>query len=239
MMEEALNSSSITAEHRALMDVVFQAIRSINSELKEAFGGLLTGFEKLKSSDEELDLVNNRFDEAQGLTLSKDCLTMTTAVAADVVNLKAELEKAKQEAVERKAATERAAAELSIVKTVSDKHEARVAEVQQELKDAITKCEDLEQKNKGEAAELSKVNKEIHEARSEMQGAREELRQVKLIADGKPYLLQSVFGGHRFALLTQVWHSSGTFADLLRSAADATRHFASREGNAEHKLLWA
>ena len=55
----------------------------------------------------------------------------------------------------------RATAELSTVKTVSDKHEARVAEVQKELKDAVTKCENLEQKNKGQATKLSKIKQEI------------------------------------------------------------------------------
>ena len=56
----------------------------------------------------------------------------------EVEGLRAELKKAKEAAVER------AAAELKSAKTVSEKHEARVAEVQQELKDAVTKCEDLE-----------------------------------------------------------------------------------------------
>ena len=45
VMEEALNSSSIIAEHRALMGVVLQNIWSINSRLKQAFDGLLIGFE--------------------------------------------------------------------------------------------------------------------------------------------------------------------------------------------------
>jgi hypothetical protein len=45
--------------------------------------------------------------------------------------------------------------ELAAVTIMSQKHEAWVSEVQQELKDAITKCEALEQKNKDQAAELS------------------------------------------------------------------------------------
>jgi hypothetical protein len=45
VMEEALNRSSIVAEHRALMGVVLQSIWSVNGGLKEAFGGLLMGFE--------------------------------------------------------------------------------------------------------------------------------------------------------------------------------------------------
>ena len=123
------------------------------------------------------------------------------------------------------------------MKTDSEKHEARVAEAQQELKDAITKCEDLEQKNKDQSSELSKVNQEFQEARMEVRGAREELRQVKQIVDGKPYLLQSVFGGQKFALHTRVWHSSGMFAELSRSEADAARHYATQEGDIEDKLF--
>ena len=93
---------------------------------------------------------------------------MNVAITAEVKNLKAEPKKAKQDAAERKAVAERAAVELSTVKTVSDKHEARVAEVQQELKDAITKCEDPEQKNKGQATELSSMKLELTEARTEL-----------------------------------------------------------------------
>ena len=59
------------------------------------------------------------------------------------------------------------AAEIALVKTEREKHEARVAEVQQELKDAITKCEDLERKSKDHATELANIKTEIQEARSE------------------------------------------------------------------------
>ena len=104
---------------------------------------------KLKNSNEELDLLNKRFDEAQGKS-ELDCLNLgfphqmrysgvipkrgvliiTSVVAAEVENLKAELKMAKQEAAKQKAVAEPAAAELSMVKTISDKHEAWVAEVQ-------------------------------------------------------------------------------------------------------------
>ena len=132
--------------------------------------------------------------------------------------------------MEQKAAAKKAAAELAMVKTVSQKHEARVSEVQQELKDAVTKCEVLEQKNKDQAAELTSLGLAAKEARTEARGYQEELRQVKLIVDGKPHLLQSVFGGNRFALLTRVWRAPGAFADLPRSASDVARYFASQEG---------
>jgi hypothetical protein len=42
-----------------------------------------------------------------------------------------------------------------MVKSARDKHEARVLEVQQELGDAITKCDALEQTVKEQAAELT------------------------------------------------------------------------------------
>ena len=125
------------------------------------------------------------------------------------------------------------------MKNDNEKHEARVVEVQQELKDAITKCEGLEKKNKEHATELAKMNTGAQEARTGARGAREELRQVKQIANGEQYLLQSVFGGQRFALLTRVWRSAGAFTELLRSVADASRHYAAREGDSELRLFWA
>nr|XP_020170137.1 chromodomain-helicase-DNA-binding protein 1-like [Aegilops tauschii subsp. strangulata] len=77
-------------------------------------------------SHEELKLVNKRLDEAQ-------------AGAPEVENLRAELRKVKAGAVKQKVAGERTTIELTLVKNDSEKQEARVAEVQHELKDAITK----------------------------------------------------------------------------------------------------
>ena len=48
-----------------------------------------------------------------------------------------------------------AATKLATVKTVSQQHEARVAEVHQELKDTVMKCEALEQKSKDQGTELT------------------------------------------------------------------------------------
>jgi hypothetical protein len=44
-MGEALSSASISSEHRILMDAVLRSIQSVDSGLKEAFNGLLTGFQ--------------------------------------------------------------------------------------------------------------------------------------------------------------------------------------------------
>ena len=46
-----------------------------------------------------------------------------------------------------KAAADKAAKELELKRTAREQHEARVGEVEQELKDTIAKCESLEQKS--------------------------------------------------------------------------------------------
>ena len=96
-----------------------------------------------------------------------------------------------------------------------------MAEVEQELKDAISKCETLEKKTSAQSSNLDKALLDSKEARSESRGAHEEIQQARQIAAGKAFLLQSIFGGQRYALLTRVWSSPGAFADLLRSVVDA------------------
>ncbi|KAE8810599.1 hypothetical protein D1007_12820 [Hordeum vulgare] len=105
MMEEGLNDSSIPKEQHTLMSAVLKSIRSIDNGLKEAFDGLLIGFKqynsvelaevnrKFKNFEEELDLLNKWFADAQ-------------AVSAEVEKLKGEMNKESQEATEQKAAAE-------------------------------------------------------------------------------------------------------------------------------------
>ena len=44
-MGEALSSAILSEEHRTLMGTVLQSIQSVDTGLKAAFGGLLTGFQ--------------------------------------------------------------------------------------------------------------------------------------------------------------------------------------------------
>ncbi|KAI5021629.1 hypothetical protein ZWY2020_058359 [Hordeum vulgare] len=97
----------------------------------------------------------------------------------------------------------------------------------------------MEQKSKEQAAELSKISSELKSERVERRFLEEEMRQAKKIADGKPYLLQCVFGGNRFAFLTRLWHSPCAFMDLPRSAADTTKHHAAQDGDVERRLFGA
>ena len=66
-----------------------------------------------------------------------------------------------------RAAADKAAKELEVEQTAHREHEAQVGEVKQELKDAITKCESLEQKTLDQASELAKALQDIKEARVE------------------------------------------------------------------------
>ena len=94
---------------------------------------------------------------------------MLIADASEVETLKSALAEAKKEAEEERAARL--------------KHESRVEEVQQELKDAISKCESLERKISDQNSELAKARQSAQEARVEAQGALQE------IAAGKAFIM--------------------------------------------------
>ena len=56
-------------------------------------------------------------------------------------------------------------------KAAHEKHEARLDEVQQELQDAVKKCESLERDVSARETELAKARQSAEEARVEAQGA--------------------------------------------------------------------
>lgn len=124
------------------------------------------------------------------------------------------MEKAKREAATSKVAAEQAAAELDGLKVVSSKPEARVTEIQQELEEAISKCEALEQKAKEHVVDHTKLSAKFQSERVERRFYEDEVRQVKLMATGEQYLLQCAFGGNRYAFLTRIWRSARAFTNL-------------------------
>ena len=71
---------------------------------------------------------------------------MSIVGGAEVKTLKGALAQAKKEAKANRAAADKAAAELKTEQAARCQHQVRVAKVKQELKDAISKCETLEQK---------------------------------------------------------------------------------------------
>ena len=77
--------------------------------------------------------------------------------AANVETLKGALAQAQQEAKANKAAADKMAVELEAEQTTRRQHEARVAKVEQDLKDTIDKCETMEQKTSDQASKLARA----------------------------------------------------------------------------------
>ena len=146
---------------------------------------------------------------------------MIVGNATEVEALKSALAEAKEEVRVSKAATEKAATDVEAEKAARLQYEARVTEVEQALQDAAHKCESLEESNKVQAAGLTKALQAAKEARFESRAAREEIKQAEQIAAGKPFLLQSIFGGRRYVLLNRLWSVPDAFVDLPRSAVVA------------------
>ena len=94
-------------------------------------------------------------------------MTLLIVGAAEVESLKSMLAQAKKEAEVSRAAADKAAKVLEVEQTTRRRHEARVGEVEHELKDAIAKCESLEQKSSDQASELTKALESVKEARVE------------------------------------------------------------------------
>ena len=106
-----------------------------------------------------------------------------------------------------------------------EKHEARVGEVQQELQDAVKKCESLERNIADQETKLAKARQSAQDARVEAQGTLQEIEEARKITAGKAFIMQSKYVKKRFLLLTRIWSSPGAFADLPHSVADAAKFF--------------
>lgn len=120
---------------------------------------------------------------------SFDFMIMIIVGAAEVESLKSALAQAQKEEGANRAATDKAVKELEAEQTACRQHEARVAKVEQELKDAITKCQSLEKKTSDQASELAKALQDVKQARVESQSARQEIQQARQISAGKAFLL--------------------------------------------------
>ena len=55
--------------------------------------------------------------------------------------------------------------------------------------------------------------------------------------DGKPYLLRMKFGDPKYAPLDQLWSAVDTYADLAKSAPDATEFFKDRKDHKAERLF--
>ena len=159
--------------------------------------------------------------------------------AAAVEALRAELARAKEQARCSDAAAEKASADLRAEQAARRQSEEKISALALELKNTASRCEFLEKENKAKMAELDKAVREASEARSESRAAREEIRQAKEIAAGKPFLLQTKFGDPDYAQLNQVWSSPAEFLDLPKSSSNAAQFYQAQEGYATEKLFWS
>ena len=87
------------------------------------------------------------------------------------------LKKAVAEA-EKKATTEQA---------LREKHKARVIKAEQELQEAVKKCETLEQSLTEKESKLTKAHQATSDARGETQSALQEIQEARKIAAGKAF----------------------------------------------------
>ena len=136
--------------------------------------------------------------------------------AADVEALRKALGEAEEKAVQQQAARK--------------KLEARVKEIQQELQDAVKKCETLEHDASAQGDELAKARRSAETARNEAQAALQEIQEAKKITVGKAFKMQSKYAEKQYLLLTRVRSSPGAFADLPRSVSDAAEFYQVKGG---------
>ena len=65
------------------------------------------------------------------------------------------------------------------------------------------------------------------------------MQEVKKVAAGKAFNMQSKYAEKKYLLLTRVRSCPGAFADLPHSVSDAAEFFQAGEGNSMEKLFWS
>src|SRR3954470_7711896 len=112
-------------------------------------------------------------------------------------------------------------------RTEREKLGGQYGEVQQKLQALMEKHEGLELDVKVQDTELASAVESIKSTKAEAQRAHQELEDMRKIAAGKTFSMQSRNIKVKYLLLTQIRSSPGAFFDLPRSAADAAAFFRS------------
>jgi len=124
-------------------------------------------------------------------------------------------------------------------RTEREKLGAQVGEVQRELQALMKKHESLELESKTQASELAAALETAKSAKAEAQKALQELEEMKKIAAGKAFFMQSRNIKVNYLLLTRIRSSPGAFADLPRSVSDTTAFYRAEEGSSMEKVFWS
>ena len=162
----------------------------------------------------------------------KGAIAKSDKIIVAIVGATSEVATLKQALVEaeKRAATER---------TEREKYEAEVGKVRQELQALMEKHESLELDSKTRASELAVAIENAKSAKAESQKTLQELDEVKKIAAGKAFFMQSKHINVSYLLLTRIRSSPGAFADLPRSVSDAAAFYRAEEGSSTEKVFWS
>ena len=139
--------------------------------------------------------------------------------------LRAELDRAKEQARISNAVALKAAEELKAEKATPCESQEKMAKMAVELKDTADRCRVLEKENRAKAADLEKATTAEKDTRSAMRAKKEELQEAGDIAAGKPFMLRRKFGDPRYAPLDRLWSSADAYMDLAAISADAAKYF--------------
>ena len=128
---------------------------------------------------------------------------------------------------------------VAMERTEREKYEAQVGEVRQGLQALMEKHENLVLNSKTQASELVVAIENAKSAKDESQKTLQELDEVKKIAAGKAFFMQSKHINMSYLLLTRIRSSPGEFADLPRSVSDAAAFYRAEEGISTEKVFWS
>ena len=88
----------------------------------------------------------------------------------------------------------------------------------------------LERDSKTRESELASALESAKAAKADANKALQEIEDVKKIAAGKAFFMQSKHVKVNYLLLTRIRSSPGAFADLPRSVSDAAEFYRARRG---------
>ena len=114
-----------------------------------------------------------------------------------------------------------------------------MTEVRQELQALVEKHKSLERDSKTRESELASALESAKAANFEAQKALQEIEEIKKIAAGKAFFMQSKHVKVNYLLLTRIRSSPGAFADLPRSVSDASAFYRAEEGSSTEKVFWS
>ena len=97
----------------------------------------------------------------------------------------------------------------------------------------------MERDSKTRESELASALESAKSAKAEAHKALQEVEDIKKIAAGKAFFMQSKHVNVNYVLLTRIRSSPGAFADLPRSASDATAFYRGEEGSSTEKVFWS